>query len=99
MSTERDAARVAADEERVWLAERTYGDDELNLIILVYATTDGERYVRKERALTSFADQRETPVSMVVARDQLGAVDDEDRERYATEATRMAAEHGPTDTI
>ncbi|MFC7095922.1 hypothetical protein [Halobaculum marinum] len=99
MSTDTDTAAVAADEERVWLAERTYGDDELNLIILVYATTDGERYFRKERALTSFADDRETPVSLVVPADELGTVADDDRERYATEAARMATVHDPDDTI
>ena len=41
---------------RVWLVERTYSDDEQNLIILTYATPDGEQYYRKERALTSFTD-------------------------------------------
>ncbi|MFQ3320223.1 MAG: hypothetical protein ACI80F_002301, partial [Natronomonas sp.] len=45
---------TATDSVRVWLVERTYGDDEQNLIILTYATPDGERYLRKERALTSF---------------------------------------------
>ncbi|QLG26787.1 hypothetical protein HUG10_04180 [Halorarum halophilum] len=89
-----------ADESRVWLVERTYGDDELNLIILVYATPDGDRYVRKERALTSFADDRPTRASLTVPTDELGTVTDEDdRERYAEEASRMAAEHDPDDTI
>ena len=46
---------MADDEIRAWLVERTFSDDEQNLVILVYATTDGERYLRKERALTSFA--------------------------------------------
>ena len=45
---------MADDETRAWLVERTYPDDEQNLVIAVYATTDGERYLRKERALTSF---------------------------------------------
>ncbi|USZ72193.1 hypothetical protein [Natronosalvus halobius] len=91
-----------ADQEgvRVWLVERTYSDDEQNLIILVYATPDGERYFRKERALTSFTDARETTAALEVDADNLGSVDDPDqRERYATEATRMAAEHGPDDPI
>ena len=99
MSTDTEPATVAADEARVWLVERTYGDDELNLVILVYATEDGTRYLRKERALTSFADERETPVSRVVSVDELGTVSDEDRERYAAEATRMATVHDPTDTV
>ncbi|UIO98716.1 hypothetical protein Hbl1158_09155 [Halobaculum sp. CBA1158] len=86
-------------DERVWLVERTYGDDELNLIILVYATADGEGYFRKERALTSFDDERETPVSLSVPADELGGTDDRDRERYAAEATRMAEVHDPDDTV
>jgi hypothetical protein len=84
---------------RVWLVERTYSDDEQNLIILTYATPNGERYFRKERALTSFTDQRETTAAVDVAPDNLGAVPDEDREKYAAEATRMAAVHDPGDTI
>lgn len=88
------------DHVRVWLVERTYSDDELNLIILVYATTDGDRYFRKERALTSGTDARETTAALEVDPDNLGRVDDEAlREQYATEATRMAREHEPDDAI
>ena len=84
----------------VWLVERTYSDDEQNLIILVYATTDGERYLRKERALTSFTDSRETTAGLVVSRDRLGDTTDQElRERYAAEARRMADEHEPDDPI
>jgi hypothetical protein len=46
---------MAEEPVQVWLVERTYSDDEQNMIILTYATTDGERYFRKERALTSFS--------------------------------------------
>ncbi|WP_313695606.1 hypothetical protein [Halorarum halobium] len=93
-------ADAAADERRLWLVERTYGDDELNLIILVYATPDGSRYVRKERALTSFADERPTRASITVPRHDLGDVTDEsERQRYAEEASRMAAAHDPDDHI
>jgi hypothetical protein len=85
---------------RVWLVERTYSDDEQNLIILVYATPDGRRYFRKERALTSFTGaQRETKAAVDVEADQLGTVAAEDRERYTTEARRMAERHDPTDAI
>ncbi|WP_435065647.1 hypothetical protein [Halobaculum sp. EA56] len=99
MTAEATGERGERDGVRVWLVERTYGDDELNLVILVYADESGERYFRKERALTSFADERETPVSLVVAPDELGATEPADRERYAAEATRMAAVHGPEDSI
>ncbi|MFB6300538.1 MAG: hypothetical protein ABEH65_09780 [Halobacteriales archaeon] len=85
---------------RVWLVERTYSDDEQNLIILTYATTDGERYYRRERALTSFTDNRDTTAAVTVEPHNLGEVTDpEERDRYAAEATRMAAEHEPDDAI
>ncbi|MFC7116279.1 hypothetical protein ACFQH2_16825 [Natronoarchaeum sp. GCM10025703] len=85
---------------RVWLVERTYSDDEQNLIILTYATTDGEQYFRKERALTSFTDVRETTAAVEADPSNLGDVNDESlRERYATEARRMAEHHDPNDAI
>ena len=85
---------------RVWLVDRTYSDDEQNIIILVYATPDGRRYYRKERALTSFTDVRETTAAVDVSPDNLGTVeDDEERERYAAEAARMAEEHDPDDAV
>jgi len=89
-----------SDSVRVWLVERTYSDDEQNLIILTYATTDGERDLRKERALTSFGDHRETRVSLEADPGNLGTVDDpETREQYAREATTMAEEHDPNDSL
>ncbi|AAV47376.1 hypothetical protein BDK61_0543 [Haloarcula quadrata] len=93
---------MSATEEtvRVWLVERTYSDDEQNLIILTYATPDGEQYFRKERALTSFSDVRETTAAVDADPDNLGSVDDEDLQaQYAAEATRMAEKHDPDDAI
>jgi len=91
---------MGEDSVRVWLVERTYSDDEQNLIILVYATPDGERYLRKERALTSFSDERPTTAAIDADAGNLGRVSDADeRERYAEAAGEMAAEHAPTDTI
>lgn len=89
------------DPVRVWLVERTFSDDELNLVVLTYATPDGRREFRKERALPSFTGtQRETPASLEVDPDDLASVDDpETRERYATEAERMAEKHGPDGTL
>lgn len=85
---------------RVWLVERTYSDDEQNLIILTYATTDGEQYYRKERALTSFADVRDTTAAIDADSDDLGAVVDPNlQERYAAEAQRMQNAHDPDDVI
>lgn len=88
------------EETRVWLVERTYSDDEQNLIILTYATPEGDRYYRKERALTSFGDVRDTTAAVEVDPGNLGTVDDiDEREQYATEAQRMQAVHDPDDVI
>lgn len=85
---------------RVWLVERTYSDDEQNLIILTYATPDGTQYYRKERALTTAGDMRETTAAVDVEPGNLGEVVDEDHlDRYTTEAQRMKAEHDPDDVI
>ena len=85
---------------QVWLVERTYSDDEQNLIILTYATTDGERYFRKERALTSFTDVRDTTAAISADPENIGAVEDPDlQEQYATEAQRMAEKHDRDDVI
>lgn len=85
---------------RVWLVERTYSDDEQNLIILVYSTPDGTRYHRKERALTSFTQDSGTPASIDVPSEKLSGVDDpETRERYRREAQRMRESHEASDTI
>ncbi len=86
--------------ERLWLVERTYSDDEQNLIILTYATLDGEQYYRKERALTSFSDRRDTTAAIEADASNLGTVDDPlRREQFALEAQRMANEHAPDDVI
>ncbi|MFC4987294.1 hypothetical protein [Saliphagus infecundisoli] len=85
---------------RVWLVERTYSDDEQNLIILTYATPDGEQYYRKERALTSFTDVRDTTAAVDADPDNLGSVNDSDlQEQYAAEAQRMQEGHDPDDVI
>jgi hypothetical protein len=88
------------EETRVWLVERTYSDDEQNLIILVYATKDGGKYMRKERALTSFEDARETKAALDVDAGRLADIRDrETRERYAAEAKRMSEKYEPDDKV
>lgn len=86
---------------RVWMVERTYSDDEQNLIILVYATRDGKKYVRKERALTSFQGTgAEAEASILVDEDRLADVNDrETQERYAREAERMSERYEPGDFL
>ena len=100
MNANEAAPGSATDAVRMWLVERTYSDDEQNMVILTYATPDGERYFRKERALTSFSDARDTTAAVDAAASNVGTVGDPaDRERYAAEATRMARAHDPDDVV
>jgi hypothetical protein len=85
-------------EKRLWLVERTY--DDKGLISLAYATADGESVRRIERA--PIAVERSGGVTAAVDADPetLEPVDDEDlRDRYAAEATRMAERHDPDETV
>jgi hypothetical protein len=83
------------DDVRVWLVERTYNDRDL--LTLVYATPDGEQYLRKERAGRLGG---ETTAAIDVGAERLAPVtDDTERERYAAEATRIMEKREPSDTV
>jgi hypothetical protein len=88
-----------SDTERVWLVFREYTDK--GLLSLTYATPDGRRDYRKERALTSFTGPgRATSVSLEMEPANLGTINDEaTRERYAQEVERMREKHEPDDTL
>jgi hypothetical protein len=87
----------STDTERLWLAERTYTDRDL--VVLVYATPDGKRQRRKE--LSSTMLRRTTVTAAIEAdADDLESVDDPaTRERYATEIERVRKKHDPDDPI
>ena len=89
----------AADATRCWLVERSY--DDRNLITLVYATPDGEQHLRKEQSAVVMHQGRSTVTAAVdVAPESLAQVEDEEtRERYAAEATRMVEEYDPDDPV
>ncbi|MFA9516745.1 hypothetical protein ACERIT_05950 [Halopenitus sp. H-Gu1] len=86
---------------RLWLVDREF--DSKGLVRLTYATTDGERVHTRELAeqrlsmgdgVTAAIDVEETGEEEVLA-----AADEEDRERFRTEAQRMAADHDPDETV
>lgn len=83
---------------RLWLVERSY--DDRNLISFTYATVDGTQQLRKELSMTLLR-RRSRPITAAidVEDDELSAVDESDRERFAAEASKMAAEHDPDDEI
>lgn len=85
------------DDVRLWMVERSY--DARNLVMVVYATTDGDRYYRKELSASMLARTDVTAAIEIPVTD-LQPVDDEQRcQRYATEATRMADAHAPDDAV
>jgi hypothetical protein len=85
-------------ETRLWLVERTY--DDKGLISLAYATTDGSAVRRIERAPIAVERSGGVTAAVDADREALEPVDDDDlRERYASEATRMAERHDPEETV
>jgi hypothetical protein len=86
------------DSVHCWLVERSYTSRDL--IVLEYATEDGERVYRKELS-AAVMQQRGNAVTagVEVDPDDLAPVAPEDVPRYATEASRMAQEHDRDDEV
>jgi hypothetical protein len=91
----------AVETERVWMVERTFSADAPHILVVVYATLDGTRYLQQERAYNRFSGTvPEITAAIEVPPDELNAVgDDERRERYAAEADRMRERHEPDDPV
>lgn len=87
------------DTVRLWLVERSY--DDRNLITLVYATPEGDQMRQKEQAATVMHQQGQTVTAAIdVESENLESVPDEEtKERYATEAARMAESHDPDEEV
>ncbi|WP_128476685.1 hypothetical protein [Halorussus pelagicus] len=85
------------DDEQLWLVERTYTDK--GMISLVYATTDGERYLQKQRSM-NMLNHIDVTAAVDADPESLDDVDDDEtREQYASEASRMAEKHDPDEAI
>ena len=87
-----------AEEERVWLVERSYGNDE-DLVTLVFATTDGERQLKKQLSHNMLYGKTITAAREEPAENLDEVKDEETRQRYANEASRMAERHEPADEV
>ncbi|SFG99450.1 hypothetical protein SAMN04488063_3512 [Halopelagius inordinatus] len=87
------------DTVRAWLVERSY--DDRGLIVMVYATPDGERARRKELSATVMNQRGVAPTAAtaIAAADLDEVTDDETRERYAAEVARMREKHDPDDEV
>jgi hypothetical protein len=83
--------------ERVWLVDRTYSDK--GMVSLVYATVEGDRYLRRQLS-EGMLTRTDVTAGMDVDPERLEPVaDDEERERFAAEATRIAERHDPDDAV
>jgi hypothetical protein len=87
-----------AEETRVWLVERSYGHDE-DLVTLVYATTDGRKQLKQQLSHNMLYGKEITAAREESPEDLDDVKDEETRERFATEATRMAEKHDPDDEV
>lgn len=84
-----------SDKVRVWLVERGYNNRDL--IILKYATPNGDRLFQKEVASQAL---NTVTAAKDVSPNNLGTVDKPDlQERYAAEVARMKEKHEPDDPV
>mgnify|MGYP006279456241 CR=1 FL=1 len=95
----KEAVMTDAEETvRCWLVERSSFGDE-RMVTLVYAPPKGDRHLRKQLSPNLLMRKRVTAAEDVEP-DRLEPVDDAaTRERYATEAARMADRHDPDDEV
>lgn len=85
---------MAEDGVAVWLVQREFTDK--GLLTLVYATTDGERKLVEQRSATRLAD---VTAGQTVSPERLDPTEPSNRDRFATEATRMAEHHDQDDDV
>ena len=83
------------DGVRVWLVEREYTDK--GMMSLVYATPDGTRAWHRQLSATALSGG--VRAARTVDPERLTAVAGADRERYASEAARVAERNDPDDAL
>ena len=83
---------------RCWLVERSSFGDE-RMVTLVYAPPEGDRHLTQQLSPNLLRRKRVTAALDVEAERLEPVTDAETRERYGTEAARMAETHDPDDEI
>ncbi|ELZ40495.1 hypothetical protein C471_08160 [Halorubrum saccharovorum DSM 1137] len=81
----------------VWLVDRQF--DSKGLVRLTYSTEDGERMHTKELAEQRLVTGGGITAGREVDESALGETPTEEVERFASEASKMAAEHDLDDTV
>ena len=82
--------------EQCWLVERDFYDEDL--VTLVYATPDGRRHITQQRS-QALLMQGQVTAAISVEADRLEPTPEEDRDRYASEASRMAETYDPDEEV
>lgn len=82
--------------ERVWLVDRDYTDK--GMVTIVYASTDGERRLQRQLSERMLV-RSDVTAGQDVETDRLEPTPESERERYATEAVRMAEKYEPADAV
>ncbi|WP_330631528.1 hypothetical protein [Halocatena halophila] len=86
-----------SESRQLWMVDRTF--DSRNLVTITYASTDGTQQLRKELS-SSMLSRIAITAAITASEDELESVEStERRERFATEASRMAAAHSPDDEL
>ncbi len=86
-----------SDARQLWMVDRAF--DSRNLVTITYASTDGTHQLRKELS-SSMLSRTAITAAITAPEAELESVENETRrERFATEASRMAAAHAPDDEL
>lgn len=93
---DRGGGSGADEAQQLWLVEREYTDK--GLVTIVYATTDGERYLQRQLSERMLM-RSDVTAGQAVTADRLEPTPADRRERYAAEASRMAENHDPDDAV
>ncbi len=84
------------DELRCWLVERDY--DDKGLVTVSYATPDGERRWRMQRAAAALS-RRDVTAAVDVDPEDLEPTPEDLIERYRSEVERMRERHAPDEPV
>jgi len=96
-ATDGDGSEEATDAVQCWLVERSF--DQRNLVTLVYATPDGERYQQRELSAGALS-QIDVTAAREIPADELEAVRDADtRARYADEVASVREQYEPDEEL
>lgn len=95
MNEDEDEGDGDGEGVRVWLVEREYTDK--GMVSLAYATPDGARAWHRQLSATALSGG--VRAARTVDPGRLTTVEGDDRERYASEATRVATRRDPDEVV